>query len=535
MSNEKRNTTSNTEMVTISREEYEKLQSQQGYISELEQQNQWLMEQLRLAQRRQFGSRSEKASNEVLEQMSLLFDEAEATSAIEKAEEKSAPVTEVKAHQRKKSGSVRGIVSKDIPVKVVPHGLSEEETVCPQCGDQMEVIGKEVRETLVFKPAEAYIRQDVYYTYGCRRCDKEDISTPVAKTPKEPALIPGGYASAEAVAHIAVQKFVMYAPLYRQELEWNRRGIQITRQTMSNWLLRCAEDWLEPIYAALHRELLKCDLLHSDETSLQVLHEPGKTSQSKSSMWLYRTSGDVRRSIVLYEYQPGKDGKYPAKFLDGFHGYLQTDGASYYNAVEGVTHIGCWAHARRKFEEALMAVPKGNRAPTAEQGMAYCQKLFDLEKGWKNLSPEDRKEQRLEQAKPVLDAFYAWANTRAAAPKSKLGQALTYLRNQWPYLCNYLLDGRLELSNNRAERSIKPFVMGRKNWLFANTPAGAKSSAVIYSLIETAKENGLDPYRYLCWVLGQAPRLSMDRSDWAQELVPEKAPLYCMAHSEKRE
>lgn len=434
-----------------------------------------------------------------------------------------------------KPAACGGIVSKDIPVKVVPHGLSEEETVCPQCGDQMEVIGKEVRETLVFKPAEAYIRQDVYYTYGCRRCDKEDISTPVAKTPKEPALIPGGYSSAEAVAHIAVQKFVMYAPLYRQELEWNRRGIQITRQTMSNWLLRCAEDWLEPIYAALHRELLKCDLLHSDETSLQVLHEPDKTSQSKSSMWLYRTSGDVRRSIVLYEYQPGKDGKYPAKFLDGFHGYLQTDGASYYNAVEGVTHIGCWAHARRKFEEALMAVPKGNRAPTAEQGMAYCQKLFDLEKGWKNLSPEDRKEQRLEQAKPVLDAFYAWANTRAAAPKSKLGQALTYLRNQWPYLCNYLLDGRLELSNNRAERSIKPFVMGRKNWLFANTPAGAKSSAVIYSLIETAKENGLDPYRYLCWVLGQAPRLSRDYSEWAQELVPEKAPLYCMAHSEKRE
>ena len=469
MSNEKRNTTSNTEMVTISRAEYEEKQESisklERHISELEQQNQWLMEQLRLAQRRQFGSRSEKASEEVMEQMSLLFDEAEVTSAIEKAKEKSAPVTEVKAHQRKKSGSVKDVVPKNLPVEVVEHSLSKEETVCPQCGDRMAVIGKEVRETLVFKPAEAYIRQDVYYTYGCRRCDKEDISTPIVKTPKEPALIPGGYASAEAAAHIAVQKFVMYVPLYRQELDWNRRGIQITRQTMSNWLIRCAEDWLEPIYEALHRELVKSELLHSDETSLQVLHEPGKTPQSKSSMWLYRTSGDAKRPVVLYEYQPNKSGAHPKEFLEGFHGYLHTDGASYYNAVEGVTHVGCWAHACRKFEEALKAVPKGKRAPTAEQGMAYCQKLFELEKRWKELSPEERKKQRLEQAKPALDAFSVWANTRAAAPKSKLGQALTYVRKQWPYLCNYLLDGRIELSNNRAERSIKPFVMGRKNWV----------------------------------------------------------------------
>ena len=239
MSKKQRTTTSNTETVTISRAEYEKLQGQQGYISELEQQNQWLLEQLRLAKRRQFGSRSEKASEEVMEQMSQLFDEAEVTAAVEKAtEEKSAPVTEVKAHQRRKSGSVKDVVPKNLPVEVVDHNLSEEEQICPQCGDQMAVIGKEVRETLVFKPAEAYIRQDVYYTYGCRRCEKEDISTPIVKTPREPALIPGGYTSAEAVAYIAVQKFVMYAPLYRQELDWNRRGIQITRQTRSNWLIR---------------------------------------------------------------------------------------------------------------------------------------------------------------------------------------------------------------------------------------------------------------------------------------------------------
>ena len=177
------------------------------------------------------------------------------------------------------------------------------------------------------------------------------------KTPRDPAVIPGSFASAEAVAFIAAQKFVMYAPLYRQEMDWKRRGIQITRQTMSNWLIRCSEDWFAPIYDVLHRVLLEYDLLHSDETSLQVLKEPGKKAQSKSSMWLYRTSGDADKPIVLYEYQPDKGGSNPRKCLEGFRGYLQTDGAQYYNAVENVVHVGCWAHARRKFEEAYKANP----------------------------------------------------------------------------------------------------------------------------------------------------------------------------------
>ena len=253
----------------------------------------------------------------------------------------------------------------------------------------------------------------------------------------------------------------MGSPLYRQEQEWNRKGLILSRQTMSNWLLRCATDWFTPAYEELHKALLCCDVLHSDETSLQVLHEPGKSPQSKSSMWLYRTSGDAAHPIVLYEYQPGKGSKYPQAFLKGFHGYLQTDGASYYNQVEAVTHIGCFAHARRKFEDARNAMPKGKRSPTAEQGVAYCTKLFDLEKEYakQQLSFEERKQQRLERSKPVLDAMLAWANTRNAAPKSKLREALTYLKNQWEPLSNFLLDGRIELSNKRAERSIKPFVM----------------------------------------------------------------------------
>jgi len=248
-------------------------------------------------------------------------------------------------------------------------------------------------------------------------------------------------------------------------------------------------------------------------------------------MWLYRTSGDAGHPIILYEYCPSRGQEHPKRFLNGFHGYLQTDGYSGYNGIPDIHHIGCWAHARRKFEEARQAVPKGEQPTTAEQGVAYCTKLFQLEEQFKGLSPEERKQKRLEQEKPILDAMLAWAKTRNAAPKSKLGIALTYLLNQWDALTAYLLDGRIELSNNRAERSIKPFVISRKNFLFANTPSGAQSSAILFSLIETAKENGLDPYRYLVWVLKEAPnRFNTDRA-WATTLLPQFTPSACKTNT----
>lgn len=204
---------------------------------------------------------------------------------------------------------------------------------------------------------------------------------------------------------------------------------------------------------------------------------------------------------------------------------MQTDGYSGYNAVQGVTHVGCWAHARRYFDEAV-SVSKGSEAAV---GQAYCIQLFKLGEKFAEDSPEKRKQKRLEQEKPVLDALQAWANDiqKKAAPKSKLGKAIFYLLSNWTQLTNYLLDGRIELSNNRAERSIKPFVMGRKNFLFANTPAGAKSSAVIYSLIETSKENGLDSYRYLCFVLESALRLQ-SKDNWELDLLPWNVPVSCI-------
>ena len=416
-------------------------------------------------------------------------------------------------------------------MEVVEHRIPGNELNCPVRGTAMMEIGRDVRRTLVMIPAQVKIREDVYFTYACPKCKEEGTETPIRKAEKLPALIPGSYASAEAVAHIMVQKFVMYAPLYRQEQEWNRAGVRLSRQTMSNWVLRVAEDWLKPVYEELHGRLLQRQVLHADETTLQVLKLEGRTARSKCYMWLYRTSGCAEHSIVLYEYQEDRKAKHAEEFLDGFSGWLHADGyQGYHKLPERIRVVGCAAHARRKFDEALTALPKEQQQTSkAAEALCYFAKLFQLEQSFAELKPEERYTKRLEQAKPVLDALLAWANDLIprTAPKSALGKALHYLKEQWPYLVRYLEDGRLELSNNRAERSIKPFVMGRKGWLFSNTPAGAQASAVIYSLIETAKENGLNPYQYLLWVLRNAPQLSETDEAWAEKLLPASAPEEC--------
>ena len=511
---------STEETVTIPRAEYENMQAQ----------IQWLMEQLRLSRQKRFGMTSEHTSEDVMEQLSLLFNEAE-VYADQGAQEDDSRVVVASHKRHKKHEYTLDELPEDVPVEVVEHRLPEEELICPECGETMTEIGKDVRRRLKLEPAKVVVVEDWYYTYACRKCEKENIETPVVKAAREPNFIPGSFATPEAAAYLMVQKFTMGSPLYRQEQELRHRGIPLSRQTMSNWLLWGAEHLLKPVYNLLHQELLKREVLHADETTLQVLHEPGKTAQSKSYMWLYRTSGDTDRPIVLYEYQPGRSACHPKTFLAGFKGYLHTDGyPGYHSLPDEITVVGCWAHARRKFDEAMKSLPKGKaKNSSAAQGLAYCNLLFKIEEELADLSPKERYDQRLKQAKPVLDAMLAWANTRTAAPKSALGKAFTYLKDQWPYLLNYLKDGRLEFSNNRAERSIKPFVIDRKNFLFANTPSGARSSAVIFSLIQTATENGLDPYRYLTWLLSSAPEMDLAQPKVVQLLLPWNAPVVCKA------
>ena len=525
------NRTSNAEMVTISRAEYEKLQAQGKRVSELESRVEVLMEALRLARHKQFGASSEKSEDTLTEQLSFLFNEAEVFVEEKKAEAEN--VTVVAAHKRhKKHEYTLDNIPDNIPVKQTEHRLEGEELICPECGDTMTEIGKEVVRTLEIIPAQTIVREDIYYTYACKKCGESadaGCETPIVKAPREKNIIPGSFASAEAIAHIMTQKFIMGSPLYRQEQEMNRKGIQLSRQTMSNWILKATEEYLTPVYEQLHTELLKRDVLHADETTLQVLHEPGKKPESDSYMWLYRTGGDTDKPIVLYEYQPGRGAKHPKEFLAGYKGYLHTDGyQGYHSLPEDITVVGCWAHARRKFDEAVKSLPKGKaKGSSASQGLTYCNLLFGIEQELAELTPKERYHERLEQAKPVLDAMSAWANTRTAAPKSALGKAFTYLKEQWPYLTNYLNDGRLELSNNRAERSIKPFVIDRKNFLFANTPKGATGSAVMFSMIQTAIENGLDPYKYLTWLMKTAKDTDMENAAAVQAMLPWNAPREC--------
>lgn len=273
----------------------------------------------------------------------------------------------------------------------------------------------------------------------------------------------------------------------------------------------------------MHEYLLKETVIHADETTMQVLAEKGKKPNSKSYMWLY-SSGYYGKDIFLYEYQPSRAKKHPKKFLKEFKGYLQTDGYPGYNAVEDVTLVGCFAHARRGFTDALKALPKDAEISkaTASEGLEFCNKLFSIEKSIKDKSHKQRYENRLEKSEPILKAFLSWLKTKElqVLPKSSLGKAIKYCLNQWTKLEAFILDGRLEISNNRAERAIKPFVIGRKNFLFSKSPKGATASSIVYSIVETAKANGLNTFYYLNYVFEKLPNIDIEDIDRLDELLP---------------
>lgn len=503
------------ETVTIPKMEYDALKAD---VANLNQQLQWLMEQVRLGKKHRFGASSEKSEYD----QPNLFNEAEACAEPLAAEPE---LCEVEKHYRKKRREAADRLPENLPVEVVEHRLPDDAQLCPACEGPLHVMGKEtVRRELKLVPASAVIVEHVRYTYACRNCEKNAISVPVVKAPTPNAVIKGGFASPEAVAHLMTQKFVMGVPLYRQEQEWKRQGILLSRQTMSNWLLRASEEWLAPVYDALCPRLLEHDVLHADETMLQVLREPGKSAQSKSYMWLYRTGSDADMPIVLLEYRQSRRAEHPREFLGSWGGYLHTDGyAGYHSLPTKITVVGCWAHARRKFDEALKATPKKEQANSgALTGKLYCDRLFAIERDLAQLPSDTRHKERLEQAKPVLDAFFVWLDAQIPfLGKNIFSKAVRYALDQWKYLEHYLLDGRLEISNNRAERSIKPFVIDRKNFLFANTPRGAQASAIIFSLIETAKENGLNPYDYLVYIFSHAPQWADDLPAHVPNLMPD--------------
>jgi len=471
------------------------------YISKLEAQVEHLSEIVRVLQKARFGQSSEKARyilKDGVTQVSF-FNEAEAC-ADEAAPE---PEITVAPHVRKKKRTKEEL-TKTLPVEEVVIDLPEDERKCNICEGDLHPIGRElVRRELNVIPSRVYITEIYSVTYGCGDCVKESDEANIIKAPVPEPVVKRGLASPSSAAYTVYQKYVNHMPLYRQEADWANHGVKISRATLANWVIYVCLNWLTPLYILMKSLLLESPVIHADESVVQVLKEDGKTPQSESRMWAYCSGNTGAPPIVLFEYQPDRAGIHPKEFLAGFTGFLVTDGYSGYNAVPGVTHCGCWAHQRRKYEEALPKTDK--KGSPAAEGLAYCQKLFALEREFEKLSPEERLKQRQERSKPVLDAYFAWVDKTCPLAGSKLAQAITYARNQEKPLRAFLSDGRIEISNNRMENAIRPFTVGRKNYLFCDTVRGAQASAVAYSITETAKVNGLNPYQYLLRLFTELP------------------------------
>ena len=483
----------------------EQNQRQAHELAELSAKLRWYEEQFRLAQQKRFGASSEKTDPNQLELN--LFNEAELLSTPVGQE----PEMEKVTYERRKTTGKREEDLSKLPVETVTYPLAEGEQICACCGGSLHAMSTETRSEIAIVPPQVKVIRHVRQVYACRHCERHEIKTPIMTAPMPKPVYPGSLASPSAMAHVMCQKYVDGLPLHRQEQQFARLGYTLSRQTMANWMMYGAEQWLMPVVSEMKRYLLKQEILHADETTLQVLREPGKSAESASYLWLYRTGRDAK-PIVIYDYQRTRGGEHPRNYLSGFQGYLQVDGYPGYHKVAGVTLVGCWAHARRKYDEALKAAPeaKGNPETVAAQGLAYCNQLFAIERDLQEAAPEERYLARAKRSQPVLDAYYAWLRQQKSRtmPKSLIGQAIAYSLNQWEKLSAFMKDGRLEIDNNRSERSIKPFVIGRKNWLFANTPRGAAASAAIYSVIESAKENGLHPFRYLIYLFEQLPQLA---------------------------
>ena len=472
----------------------------------------WYEEQYRLFKHKQFGAASER-----YEGQGLLFNEAEAEAIEdeEPTEEDESQTQIVSTHTRKKKTARQSLKDNTTLARSVDTiDLAECDKLCG-CGLQRFPMGEEISYKLKVVPAQAEIIEIHRPKYGCS-CEDGIKIAPMPKMP-----IPKSIATAELLAWIITSKYCDGLPLYRLGFIAKRMGVEIARATMADWMIRSAL-LLERVYLALVARMVEQTALQADETPIQVLDEPERNPQSKSCMWIYRTTGMQGAPVILYDYQTGRGHEHPDAFLQGFKGYLQCDGMSAYKALSekrhGIRLVGCMAHLRRKFKEALDAMPKkdqqAKKISRSEQALNMIRNLYAIEQRIKDKSEGERYRIRQEESKPVLDKLKQWLDKQQALPppKSLLGKAITYGQNQWPYLVRYLESGLLDIDNNAAERAIKPFVIGRKNWLFAHSVKGARASAILYSLVETAKANGLEPFAWLTYVLKQLPELGPDDS-----------------------
>lgn len=470
-----------------------------------------LNEQIKSLQDRLFGRKTEKQYRD--DGQLSLFDIPEPIS--DGSEELS-----IVEHTRKKRG--RKPLPDNLPRIEVVHELSEAQRHC-SCGHIKSHIGQEVSEQLDYIPAKVRVIRNIRYKYACKNCEGVEDDGPTVSIARMPdQIIPKGMATPGLLAHIMTAKFADALPFHRQEKQFKRIGVELPRSTMSSWAMKVA-DACEIILDRMKNDILQSHVINIDETPVQVLKEPGRT---KSYMWVFK--GNCRgKPVLFYHYNPSRSGDVPAALLKNYKGVVQTDGYSGYNFFDrqvDILHVGCWVHARRKFTEVLKAAGRKSKNPTGNAGTAlkYISRLYKIEKDARlnRLSPQEIYHKRQSEAVLILEAFKNWldAMVEKTPPKSLLGKAVNYTLNEWEHLVNYTKDGRVGPDNNAVENAIRPFVIGRKNWLFSCTPEGARASAAIYSLIETARANSLEPYWYLRHLFEHLPE-AMSEDDF-QALLP---------------
>lgn len=465
-----------------------------GQIEHLREQNALLIQRL-------FGRKSEQTADPDSPQLEF-FNEAE--SLAEAAPEVAADEVEEEVVAPIKRRGKRKPLPAELPRVEVIHELPEHELTC-ECGCRKQVIGEETSEQLEIVPMQVRVIKHIRQTYACKGCEAAPITAD-----KRAQVIEKSLASPSVLAMLLSTKYVDGIPLYRFEKMLLRHGIDIPRQTLARWVIQCGEH-LQPLLNLMRDTLLDYPVLHCDETRVQVLKEAGREPSSQSWMWV-QTGGPPDRPVILFDYSTSRAQEIPLRLLAGYRGYLMTDDYAGYNAVaaqSGVERLACWAHARRKFIEAQKVQPKG-KTGRADVALNLINKLYSIERDFKETSAEQRHEGRQQRSLPILVQLKAWLEkTRPqVTAQNALGKAVNYLASNWSRLERYVEAGYLPIDNNAAERAIRPFVIGRKNWLFSDTPKGAAASAQIYSLIETAKANGQEPYAYLRHILERLPQVN---------------------------
>jgi transposase len=484
-------------------------------IDELSRRLDALEEQYRLALARQYAPKSEKRKDRV-------FNEAEEALGADPGDADDGDVPalpdtdlpEVDKPEPRKRG--RKPLPADLPRDRIEYDLPEDRKICPCCGKAMHQMGEEVSEQLHMEVKVSVLRH-ARLKYACRHCEHHGVRTPIVVAPMPAQPLPGSHASPSMIAAVTLGKYVDGTPLYRMENVLARSNIQVSRGTLANWIIRPAQLHYTRIYEALKQVLRGQWLIHGDETTVQVLKEEGRKAQDTSYMWVYRSAEDSEQPVVLFDYQTGRGQEHPKAFLGDYAGTIMTDGWPAWRTIKAATHLGCLAHARRMFTDALKG-QKNKPSARITRALEFFQTLYQVEALARQTLPEGetladyRYRLRQQHSVPLLSAFRIWLDELApkVLPKSLLGEAIGYCRRQWQYLSRYVDDGRYVIDNNVIERDIRPFATSRKSWLFSDTVAGAKASAMVYSLMLTCRACNVEPHAWLLHVLTELPQRPPD-------------------------